>query len=188
MSVDEFAEVCRKKNMKFDYITFFEVLEHQDQPVKFIETVKSLLKEGGRVAGSVPNRERLFAGIRRKFVDSDDFPPNHFLWFNRSSLEKFLSDMGFRNVFVVDLREPFGPASYYILESLYFPFILKNIIKRRILGVKESVPLQASANTERDKGRKLIIQFLKAVKTGISLPFLPFSFFVKRHLYFEATL
>jgi 2-polyprenyl-3-methyl-5-hydroxy-6-metoxy-1,4-benzoquinol methylase len=39
-------------------ITFFEVLEHQDKPREFLEMVKGLLKEGGYIAGSVPNRER----------------------------------------------------------------------------------------------------------------------------------
>ncbi|MEM2074300.1 MAG: methyltransferase domain-containing protein, partial [Nitrososphaeria archaeon] len=57
MSPQEFAEFCQKEGLKFDVITFFEVLEHQDKPVEFLEAIKSMLKPGGYIAGSVPNRE-----------------------------------------------------------------------------------------------------------------------------------
>ena len=61
MSLEEFYEYAKEKNLKFDAITFFEVLEHQDKPREFLEMVKGLLKEGGYIAGSVPNRKWLFA-------------------------------------------------------------------------------------------------------------------------------
>jgi 2-polyprenyl-3-methyl-5-hydroxy-6-metoxy-1,4-benzoquinol methylase len=61
MSLEEFYEYAKEKNLKFDVITFFEVLEHQDKPREFLEMVKGLLKEGGYIAGSVPNRKWLFA-------------------------------------------------------------------------------------------------------------------------------
>lgn len=65
MTLEEFVSFAKEKHLKFDVITFFEVLEHQDNPKKFIENVKILLKEGGYIAGSVPNRERLFANLER---------------------------------------------------------------------------------------------------------------------------
>ena len=58
MSLEEFYEFVRERNLKFDVITFFEVLEHQDRPMEFLRMVRELLKEGGYIAGSVPNRER----------------------------------------------------------------------------------------------------------------------------------
>jgi 2-polyprenyl-3-methyl-5-hydroxy-6-metoxy-1,4-benzoquinol methylase len=75
MSLEEFYEYAKEKNLKFDVITFFEVLEHQDKPREFLEMVKGLLKEGGYIAGSVPNRERLFAEIDWKYYDWD-YPPD----------------------------------------------------------------------------------------------------------------
>jgi SAM-dependent methyltransferase len=80
MSLEEFYEYAKEKNLKFDVITFFEVLEHQDKPRKFLEMVKGLLKEGGYIAGSVPNRERLFVEIGWKYFHGDH-PPHHFLVF-----------------------------------------------------------------------------------------------------------
>jgi 2-polyprenyl-3-methyl-5-hydroxy-6-metoxy-1,4-benzoquinol methylase len=61
MSLEEFYEYAKERGLKFDVITFFEVLEHQDKPREFLEMVKGLLKEGGYIAGSVPNRKWLFA-------------------------------------------------------------------------------------------------------------------------------
>lgn len=56
MSLEEFSEFAKKEGLKFDVITFFEVLEHQDRPREFLERVKELLKPGGWLAGSVPKR------------------------------------------------------------------------------------------------------------------------------------
>ena len=44
MSLEEFYEYASKEGFKFDVITFFEVLEHQDKPREFLEIVKGLLK------------------------------------------------------------------------------------------------------------------------------------------------
>jgi 2-polyprenyl-3-methyl-5-hydroxy-6-metoxy-1,4-benzoquinol methylase len=60
MSLEEFYEYAKEKNLKFDVITFFEVLEHQDKPREFLEMVKGFLKGGGYIAGSVPNRDGMF--------------------------------------------------------------------------------------------------------------------------------
>jgi 2-polyprenyl-3-methyl-5-hydroxy-6-metoxy-1,4-benzoquinol methylase len=53
MSLGEFHRFAKKRNLKFDVITFFEVLEHQDKPIEFLNIVKSLLKNNGYIAGSV---------------------------------------------------------------------------------------------------------------------------------------
>ena len=57
---------------KFDIITFFEVLEHLDNPLYFIEGVVKLLKPNGKLVISVPSRERLLRiaiiGIFRRVI------------------------------------------------------------------------------------------------------------------------
>jgi 2-polyprenyl-3-methyl-5-hydroxy-6-metoxy-1,4-benzoquinol methylase len=72
MSLEEFYEYAKEKNLKFDVITFFEVLEHQDKPREFLEMVKGLLKEGGYIAGSVPNRGLLFVEIGWEYFNWDE--------------------------------------------------------------------------------------------------------------------
>ena len=39
MSLEEFYEYAKKEGLKFDVITFFEVLEHQDKPREFLRIV-----------------------------------------------------------------------------------------------------------------------------------------------------
>ncbi|MEM5782690.1 MAG: methyltransferase domain-containing protein, partial [Candidatus Aenigmatarchaeota archaeon] len=76
--------------LNFDVITFFEVLEHQDRPKEFIETIKSMLKPGGYIVGSVPNRDSWMWRMSGRRIGKGDFPPNHFLRFSKRSFGKFL--------------------------------------------------------------------------------------------------
>lgn len=82
---------------QFDVITFFEVLEHQVNPVLFIEKVKRLLVPGGYIALSVPNRERW-----DKLPPMNDYPPNHFTKWNCKSLVNLLSFCGFS---IIEIKE-----------------------------------------------------------------------------------
>ncbi len=103
MSLDEFAEFAKEKDLKFDYITFFEVLEHQDNPKGFLEKVKTLLKDGGYVAGSVPNRESLLTKLAKR-GSCGDFPPYHFLRFSKKALMNALKSKGFNEIYISDTR------------------------------------------------------------------------------------
>ena len=55
---------------KFDVVTFFEVLEHQEDPRGFLDVAKDCLAEGGYLALSVPNRNRW-----QKGTETLDYPP-----------------------------------------------------------------------------------------------------------------
>jgi SAM-dependent methyltransferase len=100
MSLEEFYGYAKENNLAFDVITFFEVLEHQDNPKKFLEMVKNLLKKDGYIVGSVPNRDNIFAlEISNKLFL--DHPPEHLLRFSKKSLENILKICGFQNIIVV---------------------------------------------------------------------------------------
>jgi len=88
---------AQKNNSSFNVVTFYEVLEHQVAPISFLENIKRCLKEGGYIAGSVPNRERILPGLHRA-SDLGDFPPAHFTRWSSSTLENFLKNQGFINV------------------------------------------------------------------------------------------
>jgi SAM-dependent methyltransferase len=87
-TLEEFAEEHPQE--KFDVITFFEVLEHQDKPLGFLRLVKRCLKEDGHIALSVPNRERW-----QMAPDVLDYPPNHLTRWNARSLTGLLRAEGF---------------------------------------------------------------------------------------------
>jgi SAM-dependent methyltransferase len=82
---------------KFGTVTFFEVLEHQDDPQAFLDSAKSFLTEDGFIALSVPNRNRWQLGD-----DPLDFPPNHLTRWSPVALRNFIESNGFE---VLSLRE-----------------------------------------------------------------------------------
>ena len=82
---------------KFDTVTFFEVLEHQDNPQAFLDTAKSFLKADGFIALSVPNRNRWQIGH-----DPLDYPPNHLTRWSPAALRNFLASNGFEVVSILE--------------------------------------------------------------------------------------
>jgi SAM-dependent methyltransferase len=102
---------------KFDVVTFFEVLEHQDRPREFLRLVRSCLKPGGYVGMSVPNRARWQHA--REFVD---IPPNHLTRWDAPALRTFLENAGFEVVRVqeqpVDIAYATGFISSHIRTGL----------------------------------------------------------------------
>src|SRR4030042_4091296 len=89
MCLNDFAEFGKSNNLQYDVISFFEVLEHQDDPKRFLDDVKVLLRKGGYIAGSVPNRERLFSKLDWKSF-MGDFPPPHLTRWSQGVLRWFI--------------------------------------------------------------------------------------------------
>lgn len=174
MSLEEFYEYAKEKGLKFDVITFFEVLEHQDKPREFLEMVRGLLKEGGYIAGSVPNRERLFVEIGWKYFHGDH-PPHHFLRFSKYSLEKALNFAGFKDVEVYKLDFPFIELFPNLERKLFgnlekFKIKLKSMVlgderKARVYAVEELAEVSPS------KGKAYILMMLKLIRNVVLLPF-----------------
>ncbi|WP_029551355.1 class I SAM-dependent methyltransferase [Thermocrinis jamiesonii] len=195
MSLEEFYEYASKEGLKFDVITFFEVLEHQDKPREFLEMVKGLLKEGGYIAGSVPNRERLFAkDIDWKYFHGD-YPPNHFLRFSKECLEKVLKLSGFSEVSVRRLDFPFKEFFPY-LEKRFFGNLLdglKHKLKAMVVGSERRARVYAVEDFDKVSEKKALATVLKALKLGRNLVLLPLALLYLgklkgngMHLYFQA--
>jgi len=90
-SLEQFARDNPGK--KFDVVTFFEVLEHQQDPAGFVKGIKGILKADGMIAGSVP----LHMNPEPIALDGD-LPPHHFLIFTKAGLRHFLEKMGFSEI------------------------------------------------------------------------------------------
>ena len=76
---------------KFDMITFFELIEHLDNPLEFIQRVKNLLKEEGLMILSTPSRERMLVNSL-----SSDFPPHHLSRWSEESIAKLFAKINFK--------------------------------------------------------------------------------------------
>jgi len=66
----EDAENLKLKN-KYDIIICSETLEHLRNPVKALKNMKNLLKDGGSIIITTPNRENLLKKITPKFIIKD---------------------------------------------------------------------------------------------------------------------
>ncbi|MEK7658911.1 MAG: class I SAM-dependent methyltransferase [Patescibacteria group bacterium] len=95
-----FDDFFKMENLpKFDIITFFETFEYLDDPLKFIQNVKRLLKEDGKIILSVPYRGRMLANLNHW-----DFPPHHLTRWNEWAISNLFNKCGFKinNIFYVE--------------------------------------------------------------------------------------
>jgi SAM-dependent methyltransferase len=159
-------------NVKFDIITMFDVLEHQDSPKDFLLIIKNLLKPDGLVVGSVPNRDGTFIYFYRGKIDKTDLPPHHFLRFSKDSLEKILNINGFQLKLIMDK----------ILEEIIIN------IETLITGQKGNrLKIKIRKYTSSTKNLNL----MKIIKFFRQIIFFPIAFIVNlfvrgNHIYFEA--
>jgi len=130
----------------FDVITFFEVLEHQPDPIKFIGEVKQILKPGGWIAGSVPNTERYI--INKRF--SPDNPPHHFTMWNKYNINNFIEHQGF--------------TSTNVYHTRYEPILIDQIIRAKLLK-KMQILKQENSKKQSSTGRRFFnYNMVKVIK------------------------
>ena len=173
----------------FAWVTAFEVLEHQADPLGFLRAARGLLAPGGALCGSVPNRDRVLAERDRRRSDGD-FPPHHFLWFSAAALAETLRRAGFSRVEVLPVPEPDAQAFASFLESSLLGG-LTNRAKRAARSAAERPAAERPAAARgATRGRRLI-GAARAVK---NLPFVPLALGLRRlaparlrGLYFEAS-
>ncbi|TET79527.1 methyltransferase domain-containing protein [candidate division TA06 bacterium] len=91
---DSFYEKGGKR--QFECITFFELLEHVEDPKRFLSRVRQLLKPGGYIALSAPNAERIT--VRLHLREKYDYPPHHLTRWGPESLRGFIEREGFEIV------------------------------------------------------------------------------------------
>jgi len=184
MTLEEFS--ATHPEQKFDVLTAFEVLEHQDDPNLFIDQIQMLLRKGGAFVGSVPDRDRPLAE-RTRVTSMGDFPPHHFLWFSQSVLRDYLTNRGFLEVETFPLHTSFQEM------GAYFEYNLAGSLTQ---GTKKRLSVgNAEKNTNRRDGLRAKRGFnlgaiLRAARTGL---FLPVSLALRHRgrgvaIYFEGTI
>ena len=136
LSIEQYAE--KNSGETFDIVSFFEVLEHQDDPVEFLSQVRRIVKPGGYIALSVPNRNRFQRGL-----DTTDLPPNHLTRWNPKVLTDFLRRQGFE---IVSCREePLSLRWAATMMSAAMPTGLARVV----LGGKQPNSTDVAENPHR---------------------------------------
>lgn len=183
-SLQDFARTGRK----FDVVTFFEVLEHQDSPAVFLGDVKMVLEDGGWIAGSVPNRDRLI--IKR---EPQDYPPCHFMYFSERSLRNLLRHQGFTDISIRKDGYRISDLGIYLETQVLsdWGMRLKKRIKKKAMGVSDAAASAISIEHLPASGLAgpLALKLLKRFRnTLFLLPALAMKPVLNPHLYFQARL
>lgn len=121
-----------KQNINADVISFWHVLEHLDDPLKYLNTAKRNLSKTGKIVIGIPNIDSFEFQIFRKFWFH--LAPKYHLWhYSPTSLSLMLSKTGFR----IDFIDYFAPEHHLvgILQSFLNKTtgsenILHKIVKR----------------------------------------------------------
>jgi len=143
--------IASYQNKKFDVITFFEVLEHIDDPNNFIKLIKTGLKPGGYVALSVPNRERFLDPLGK-----GDYPPNHLTRWNSHSLTYFLEKRGFEIIKIVTNKINTDELMGYLRAKIRFRIAHKLVQKGRAYNDPAIICRAATLMKIKDTALKLV--------------------------------
>lgn len=142
------VDACRKRGLKnvhncsfkdfiasnphyirtFDVVTFFEVLEHQDNPGEFLSEVTRLIKPSGHLAFSCPNRRSVASYLLRlnlKIMPSHfvcrltqgDLPPHHFTWWTSRSVTHLLRLHGLAEISTILITAPIKSRAEFYTKS-----------------------------------------------------------------------
>ena len=93
----EFLEKSIFAQKKFDIICAFQVMEHVDDPITFLKSIKNCSKKGTKIFIEVPNLyDPLLSVWNIPFYKKFYYHSAHLHYFTKDSLKKIASDVGFK--------------------------------------------------------------------------------------------
>lgn len=113
----EFLEESRFADETYDVVCAFQVIEHVDQPVEFLKTLRRATKEDGTIFVEAPNLSDPLLSVWDVPTYQNFFYHNaHLHYFTESSLNKVARDAGFSS----DQIEVSYTQDYNILNHLHW--------------------------------------------------------------------
>lgn len=113
----EFLEKSRFADQTYDVVCAFQVIEHVEQPVEFLKTLRQAMKKGGTLFIEAPNLHDPLLSVwcvptYQKFF----YHSAHLHYFTETSLRKVAQDAGFR----LDQIEISFTQDYNVLNHLHW--------------------------------------------------------------------
>lgn len=93
-----FPDVLMNDTNQYDVITLLDVLEHVENPINFIVSLKSFLSNQNIVAIQVPNFQSL--AIRLEGENNNNLVHGHWSYFTPQTLNNVMEKAGFENLFL----------------------------------------------------------------------------------------
>lgn len=119
-----------KKNNYYDVIAAFELIEHEREPLKMLETSFKLLKKNGLIVITTPNYDSLFRKLFGHFWIGYRHR-EHLYFFSPKTITVMLKKASFRNIIVKnDISRPYTFDYFFRRLADYLPF---DILKQPLL-------------------------------------------------------
>jgi SAM-dependent methyltransferase len=114
---DAYLEQAPYEPASFDVITMWEVLEHVRQPLDTLRNIHRLLRSGGVVVLSVPDRDSLTAKMFGPTWTGLDVP-RHFSVFSVTDISRALRKAGFEKAYAFSMRGRLGATHNELLFTI----------------------------------------------------------------------
>lgn len=137
----------KSKRSKYDCVIMTEIIEHLEDPKSFVKVALSLLKSGGKLIVTTPNKTT----APKPVIWQSDIPPVHLWFFSEESMKYIARDVG-RKCDFVDFTEYtkkfYGPSYGASIEQIQvglprlskdgtiFPGRESNNIKTTLFGLR----------------------------------------------------
>ncbi|MFA6016878.1 MAG: class I SAM-dependent methyltransferase [Patescibacteria group bacterium] len=120
----DLIDLSKIKGQKYSIITFFQVIEHLQDPIIYLQAAKKLLKKNGVLLITTPNNN---SPLRHLFGPNWSVynTPSHYFFYSKNSLQQLLKAAGF-TIFKVNVD--------------HFRFFSLDYVLQRIFKKKLSIP------------------------------------------------
>ncbi|MDM7202985.1 MAG: methyltransferase domain-containing protein [Thermodesulfobacteriaceae bacterium] len=169
-----FDELPSEYKGPYDIVTAFEVLEHVEDPLKFLKDIYGLLKERGVLLLSCPpyyKFENTAKGYRKYKWWHNDYPPHHITRWKPWTLHFALKKAGFDEVHI--FTEPLIPGT--VLEGVSPPEVQLNLSEGKSLNLSVNIttPIVIETLTPLYLNSRFLgnFQYALAVKGALDLNF-----------------
>lgn len=113
----DLIDLSSNNRQKYSVVTFFQVIEHLKNPLKYLKAAKKLLKKNGVLLITIPNNNsplRTLFGPKWSVYNT----PSHYFFYSKKSLGRLLKMAGF-NKFEIKIDPPRYFSLNYVLQKIF---------------------------------------------------------------------